>query len=172
MSEPALPPSSPEQVVLITRTHWIRYVAPGIVCIVLLCIGTAFIALSGIILLIPMAAATLYVIGAALVLLSWHKFFHMFFSERMRIIIVTSKRVIYLHMRLYLSSHEHEIPLRRIHDVSVRRIGFITYLLNYGSVCFEAPVSHEESMERCLPYIPHPDTVGETIAGLLPTALE
>jgi hypothetical protein len=111
-------------------------------------------------------------VGAALVLLAYHKFFHMYFSERMRTIIVTNKRVIYLFTRLYMMTHEHEIPLRRITDVSVQRIGFITYLLNYGSICFEAPIGQEESLRRCIPYVPHPDHVSEIIAGLLPAAMD
>ncbi len=165
-------PLAQEHVVLVTRAHWARYVASGCVCLLLLLVGVLFIVLAASIELMALAAGILYLLGATLVLLAYHKFFHMFFSERMRTIIVTSKRVIYLHLRLYLAAHEHEIPLRRIHDVSVRRVGLITYLLNFGSICFEAPVNREESLERCLPYVPHPDRVGETIAGLLPAAIE
>ncbi|GEM_PF-1361333 len=161
-----------EHVLLVTNAHWVRYVPSTIISMFLLLMGIFFLSLTSTIVLLPGAATTIYILGAALILLAYHKFFHMYFSERMRTIIITDKRVIYLHTRLYMAAHEHEIPLRRIHDVSVERIGFITYLLNCGFICFEAPIGPEESVKRCIPFVPHPDRVGELIVGLLPAATD
>jgi hypothetical protein len=164
---------APEHIALALRAHWARYVIPCLVCAILLLAGLLLIAAAGLLTAFPLMAVALYLVGVALVLVGYHKFFHMFLGERMRTIIVTNKRVIYLYIQLYRTAYEHEIPLRRITDMSVHRTGIITYLLNFGSICFDAPnTTDDTTIRRCIPFVPKPDQVSEAIASLLPAAIE
>lgn len=156
-----------ERMVFVTRAHWIRLVPQSLLCALLACAG-GFIAVLGV-LVFPVLSvgAAAYVLGAAVLLFTYHKFFHMALSERLRSILVTNKRVIYLYPQLFFAENEYEIPLRRITDVSVQKVGLMRNLLDFGTLCFEAPGA-QGAVRRCIPYVPHPELVAERIAALLP----
>ena len=86
----------------------------------------------------------------------------------MRSIIVTNKRVIYFNDNLFFAENEHEVPLRRITDVTVQKIGIMRNILNFGTLCFDASPTGEPTMRRSIPNVPKPERIAEAIASLLP----
>jgi hypothetical protein len=163
-------PEAHEQLVFAATAHWVRYVPQSFICGLLAFTGCILASLSWVILRFsPVGAAIAYGIGTAILLFTYHKFFHMILSERMRSIVVTNKRVIYMYPQLFFAENEYEIPLRRITDVSVQKVGLICSLLDYGTLCFEAPGS-DTAVRRCIPYVQHPEYVAQRIAALLPPA--
>lgn len=154
-----------------TYCHWIRYVQPAAVCIILGAIGVVFAVLAS--MAVPEAlllAQFLYGVGTLLLLFAYHKFFHTFLSEKLRCILLTNKRVIYFDNHLFLAENEHEIPLRRITDVSIEKIGLMSNLLNYGTLCFDASPTGDTILRRSIRRVPKPHRLTALIGQLLPAA--
>lgn len=159
-----------ERLAFAATAHWARYLPQSFICVLLAFAGSLIAILGAIVISsFPAVAAVAYVLGTAILLFAYHKLFHMILSERLRSIVITNKRVVYLYSQLFFAENEYEIPLRRITDVSVQKVGIVRNLLDYGTLCFEAP-GGEGAIRRCIPYVPRPEFVAERIAALLPPA--
>lgn len=132
------PTREPERLVDAFSTHWIKYVAPLIVYSILMVLTfTVFILakLAGNI--APWLAIMSFLVGFILMLGAHHWFFHRVFSEFMMLIIVTSRRFVFLRDTILVRDDMHEISLERILAVRAKKRGIIQNVLNYGSLWFD-----------------------------------
>ncbi len=148
--------STGETLIVAINDHWIKFVVP--VCIYMLLAGISVV-------LFLLAGATayhyawftsgVYLVALLLFLVTHHWFFAMLLSEANERILVTDKRVIHRQMRLFVYDDINEFSFDKMKTVEARKKGFLQNVLQYGSLVFE------KSFEIKL--VPHPDRVARQI---------
>lgn len=144
-------------------THWVKYV-PKTLAYTLIGIFAITLMIAGwnIDIAFPLIAEAVFLIGALLFLFCHHLLFHLYFSEQMIDVIVTSKRIIYFNDCLFTCDDEHEIPLKKIAGVEVQQHGLMQNMLNYGVLWFDTGGGAAD-LRRSIPHVARPDEVAETI---------
>lgn len=148
-------------------THWIKYIGPGILYVLLT--GTS-------VLLFSLAGASAHsaeglshvTFFAALILMLvvHHWFFHSVMSEGMVDIIITNKRIISMRDCLFFCEDMHEVHIERIRAVEAQEHGLLQNILRYGNLWFDTGGSGMDktaTIER----VPHPHTRAKTIMSML-----
>ncbi len=159
-------PSSDERLIEALNTHWIKFVAPlslyvvlGMICII---VTLSFGAAGG---NNPLTMSIF--LGFVLLLTVVHHWsFNRILSEGMVDLMVTNKRIIYLESHLWFQDQMHEIALGQLQGVQAHKHGILQNLLRYGDLWFDTGGS-EITKNRTICRIPHPHRVARTIMQLL-----
>ncbi len=148
--------SKGEHVVWITKEHWIKYVRPCFIYALLM--GISF-------LLFSLAQAgnanqvalsyVFFFCAIALILFTHHWFFWLLLGEMQARIIVTNKRVISIHERLFLRDDMIEIAFEKMKTVEAHKTSFVQNLLRYGTLQFETGAK--------ITLVPHPNDAAKKI---------
>lgn len=148
-------------------THWVKYVSRTLIYNLIGAFGIGLMIIAwNIDLVFPLLSAAVFLIGGFLFLLCHHLLFHLYLSEQLIDIIVTSKRIIYFNDRLFTCDDEHEIPLRKIAAVEIQQHGIIQNILDYGVLWFDTGGGTVD-LRRSIPHVAHPDAVAEVINAQL-----
>jgi uncharacterized membrane protein YdbT with pleckstrin-like domain len=158
-----------EQLVRAFGTHWIKYVGPF--CIYLLLTSVSLL-LFFLVATFPAErplwlAHIVFLMALTLLLFAHHRFFHKLLSEYMEDVIITTKRIIYLEACIFFCDDTHEIPFERIHGVEAQKHGIIQNLLGYGSIWIDTGGSTSLDVARVIPRVPHPEKVVKDILRVL-----
>lgn len=149
-------PSVGESLVALIHDHWIKYVVPVTVYVLL---GAASVVL------FLFAGWTAYhyigltdvafLVALFLLLMAHHWFFAMLLSESNECIVVTDKRVIHMQTRLFFYEDINEIAFDKMKTVEARKKGLLQNVLRYGSLVFEKGFEVRR--------VPHPNRVAKHI---------
>lgn len=153
---PLTPIADGEHVVWVSSEHWIKYLKPTIIYILLFAISVMLFFLAGYSAYHQMFLSHgLFLAAILLFLLVHHWFFWVLLGETEAHIIVTNKRVIHLHQRLFLEDEMIEIAFEKMKTVEAHKNGFLESVLRYGTLQFESgAVIH---------LVPHPNEVAKKI---------
>ena len=149
-----------EKLVFVRRQHWMCYVAPVAICLLVLIIGLLLLSFSSF--GTPertVIAQIVFFLGFSIVLCSYHALLHTLLSAYSTVVICTTKRVIHFKQRLFFVDDREEIHLNRIHTVEARQRGILQSLFHCGSIWFDA-------MEH-ISYIAHPHRTVKEITHVL-----
>lgn len=152
-----------ERLLYAKSTHWVKYIQKTLLysLVGLFGLSLIFIAIQ-LFSAAPILAGAVFLIGFMIFLICHHLVFHLYFSEQLIDILVTSKRIIYFNDCLFTCDDEHEVPLAKIAGVEVQKHGFISNLLNYGILWFDTGGSSVD-LKRSIPNVPHPDELSQII---------
>ncbi len=144
-------PKPREKLVRVIDEHWVVYVAPMIVCVLLLISGFLLLTLS------QYAVhhsewmwLTSFVLGFGLVLGSLHGIFWVVLGETISQIVITNRRVVRFHDVILLREDMMEVSFEKMKTVEASKHGVLQSILNYGTLHFEN-AAHIE-------YVPHPNS--------------
>ncbi len=127
-----------ETLVSVVNEHWIKYVFPVVMYVLLLGISLLLFILAGITAHHYMwLSHVTFVAGLLLFLLTHHWFFMVLLSESLDRIIITNRRLIRLQYRLILHEDVLEVSFEKMKTVNAQKEGFLQNVLNYGSLLFE-----------------------------------
>ena len=147
-------------------THWIKYLAPTLILVLLAGTSILLFYLAGLSAHHSEALSHSSFISALLLLLIVHHwFFHKIMSEAMVDILITNMRFIYMKDCLLFCEDMHELSLERVRAVEAREHGVLQNIFRYGSLWFDTGGS--DIGTRLIPLIPHPHRKAKEIMQLL-----
>jgi hypothetical protein len=153
---PATSSSGFERVLLITNQHWVTYIVPVMIAIIIGIAGLFLYILAGYTAHHAMwISHAALILGLGLVLLAHHWIFHRILSKIADVIIITNDRVIDMRIRLLLHEAMFEVQLGKVQSVTASKRNILATLLNYGDIEFKPSGS--------LQYIPYPQRVAREI---------
>lgn len=159
--------SAGEYSVLAISTHWVKYVMPTVIYLLLFPVGMAFFIVAAMNAREYDGVANLLFISAFFLLcVVHHWYFHRIMSEAMVDLVVTNKRVIYCLDSLLRFDDMHEFSLRNLIAVQAQKHGIIQNLLRYGSLWIDTGGSASTDRGATIPLIPHPHYVAQQITAL------
>ena len=145
-----------EHLIRIKSQHWIKYIFPAFVYLVLTVVSVLLFVLSGITVHHSMWLSHLAFVAALLLFLGTHHwFFLLLLSESSAHIIVTNHRVIMIRDRMLLDEEMNEYAFDKMKTVAAHKDGFWQTILRYGSLQFESGPD--------VRYVPHPNSVARDI---------
>lgn len=148
--------NEPERLVAAFSTHWIKYIAPITIYVILMILTFIIYLLAQLAgNAAPWLAITSFLVGFLLMLSVHHWFFHRAFSEFMMLAIITSRRFVFLRDTILVRDDMHEISLERILAVRAKKRGIIQNILDYGSLWFDTGGTTMEN-SPIIPQISHP----------------
>ncbi len=146
-----------ETLVALTSEHWIRFVGPVLLAVVLT--GTA-------VLLYLLAGVTAHhndllsdlalLGGTVLLLLAHHWVFMTLLGDSLDCIIVTDRRLLRIQYTPILHEDILEISFEKMKTVDARKQGLVQNVLNYGTLYFETKLA-------TIPMVPHPNRLARVI---------
>ncbi|PIR53708.1 hypothetical protein COU75_04690 [Candidatus Peregrinibacteria bacterium CG10_big_fil_rev_8_21_14_0_10_42_8] len=161
-------PESDEKIIMAISTHWIKYVLPTIIFIIIFSASTTFFIISGIAAKdSPVMAIVILFTGMILMYLVVHWFFHRLLSEAMEDIIVTTKRVIWIKESLFQIDDVRQIPLTNIQGVESQKRGLLQTVLRYGSLWFDTGGTITTDQNAIMTEVPHPNDVAREINTII-----
>lgn len=150
------PPPPEETLVRAVGQHWVKYVFPTFVYLILLTVSVLLFVLAGVAAHHYMWLSHLTFVAALLLfLLSHHWFFLVILSESMAHIIVTNRRVILMRDRLMMHEQMMEYSYDKMKMVEADKYGFLQSILQYGSLQFGSGSG--------IPLVPHPNRIAKDI---------
>lgn len=150
------PSTNGERLITIRSQHWIKYVLPAFVYIVLIAMSILLFVLAGRTAHHSMWLSHLAFVAALILFLGTHHwFFLVLLSESSAHIIVTSHRVIMMQERILLHEEMTEYAFDKMKTVSSHKNGLLQTILRYGSLRFESGPD--------VRYVPHPNRVARDI---------
>ncbi len=144
-----------EKLICYTPEHWIKYVFPSILYLILVYGGAMLLYLAMISWDGQITYLILLLIGVLLLTAVHHWFFWFLLAESQACIIVTNKRVIYLHSGLLWSEEMIEVAYEKMKTVEAHKRTILQSILNFGTLQFEPMVKIKR--------IPHPGTMARQI---------
>ena len=161
-------PSRNEETILVFSTHWIKYVLPSSIYLLMMAVSFALFIIAG---------STAYereglsivcfCIGSLLMITVHHWYFHRLLSEAMIDIIVTTKRVIYLKNNLLFNDDMREFSMERLIAVEAQKHGLWQNLFRYGSLRFDTGGSASTDRSNIIHLVPHPHRITKEITRKL-----
>jgi len=146
------PSSSNEKLIGIVSQHWIKYLFPVFLYVILLSVSILLFVLAGITAHHTMwLSHTAFIIALLLFLFTHHWFFIMLLCESSSHIVITDHRVVWLHDRLFIDEHMMEYAYEKMKTVEASKHGLLQTILRYGSLKFEGGTG--------IPLVPHPNRV-------------
>ncbi len=145
-----------EDLIFISKEHWIKYVFP--------CFLYGVLMGGGVLLLSVAAAGTpasfgvsgfLFVLALLLLIITQHWFFWFLLAESQAHIIVTNKRVVHIRESLLWREEMLEITFEKMKTVESHKKNILQYVLNYGTLQFESATK--------IRHVPHPGTLAREI---------
>lgn len=147
-----------ERLMRCTNGHWIQYVPPILVTLLLSAAATAlYVAAYSFVESAPGQARIFLFLALIVSLAVCHWFFHFALSEHVSDILLTNKRLLRLERRLWLFDGVDETVLVKIKVVDVKKRGFLRQIFNYGDLWFDT------SGGVLLRYVPDPKGWAEDI---------
>ncbi len=144
-----------ERLLFLTDEHWIKYVFPSIVYAIITVAGIAL--LSSFFATSAESGISMVTFPAGLILLTsvHHWFFWFLMAESNVDIIVTDKRVVYIHAGLLFAEDTIEISFEKLKAMQVHKTTILQSILNYGTLDFEGKAQ--------IAHVPHPGTIARKI---------
>lgn len=153
----AAPSPEGERLIRIVNEHWIKYVVPVFVFLVLIAMSLFLFVVAGMSAYHVMWASHLAFIPAVLLMMmAHHWFFIMVLSEVADCIIVTDKRLIQLKIRLLQHDAMVDVAFDKMKTVEASKEGLLQNILNYGTL-------HFEGAKAAIKLVPHPNSVARDI---------
>lgn len=152
------PPTSikGEKLIRIIGQHWIKYIFPVFVYLVLLSVSMLLFILAGTTAHHSMALSHLSFIVALILFLTTHHWFFLFLlCESAAHIIITNRRIVWMHDRLFLDEQMVEYAFDKMKTVGSHKHGILQTILRYGTLQFESGAD--------IPLIPHPNSIAKDI---------
>ncbi len=150
-----------EHVVRVTDEHWVKYVAPVLISILLFAIAFLLFVLAGITAHhYALLSGTAYIAALLLFLITHHWFFMVLLSESLDKIIITNRRLMRVQYRLIFHEDILEVSFEKMKTVEARKRGFIQNLLHYGTLYFETKLA-------AVPLVPHPNRIAKVIQEVM-----
>lgn len=155
MGEPIV--HSGEHLVVITDEHWIKFVGPVLLFVLLLGVSLLLFYFAGL-----SAHHTMWLSHGTLLiamfvfLMTHHWFFMVLLSEAMDRIIVTNRRLFRMKYRLLFTEDILEISFEKMKTVDATKTGILQNLLRYGTLSFETKLAS-------ISLIPHPNKLAQII---------
>jgi hypothetical protein len=148
-------------------THWVKYVIPSLVYVLLLSVSVLLFILAEVTVhhLMWLSHVSLF-LALFLFLLVHHWFFHRLLSEAMVDIIITSRRLMFLESNIFFRDDMHEVALNNIQGVEAHKHGLLQNFLHYGSLWFDTGGTSLEG-GKLIPLVPHPHHRAQQITNLL-----
>ncbi len=143
-----------EKLVRIVGEHWMKYVGPLVITLLFTAGSAALIVFyyfSPV--SFPLFMNGVYLFALVLFFFVYHWFFLFLFSDANSQIILTTRRVIYIHHTLFFDETMEEIAYKEVKSVRAETKGLLHNVLKYGNVIFEPGphiimVSHPNSMVK------------------------
>ena len=144
-----------ETLIAVYHEHWIKYVFPVFLYVILMTAG--FILLYGAVLSVTSIAVfyTLLIIAIILLFGTHHWFFWYLLAESQAHIIITNRRVVYVHENILLEEQMLEVTFEKMKTVEAHKENFLQSVLNYGTLQFESSTKIKR--------VPHPGTIARQI---------
>jgi hypothetical protein len=141
-----------ERLISITSQHWIKFVLPVFIYIVLASVSVLLFILAGTEAHHrPWLSGIAFVTALLLFHFTHHWVFIMLLSESTTHIIVTNNRVILMRDRVFIDEELTEYAFEKMKTVEAKKHGILQTLLRYGSIGFESGAE--------ISYIRHPNRV-------------
>lgn len=163
-------PRTPEGERLIDAfsTHWIKYVVPVLLFVLLMGTSLLFFYFAGLsVRNSEFVSHVCFFIGLVLMLITHHWFFHQVMSEGMVDILITNKRIISMRDCLLFCEDMHEVNLDRIRAVEAQEHGFLQNVLRYGNLWFDTGGSEMNTATATIERVPHPHRRAKIIMNLM-----
>lgn len=144
-----------EQLISISLEHWIKYVFPCI--LYLLLTGAAIFLLSVAIFTVSsiLGFSAFFLLGLFVLVCTHHWFFWFLLAESKACIIVTNKRVVHIRHRLLWHEQIIDVAFDKMKTVEAHKTTLLQSLLNYGTLRFESAAA--------IKYVPHPANLARQI---------
>ena len=154
------PEPKQERLLTLTDEHWMIYVVPVLICLLLLGASMLFYYIAGVTVFhSDWLWQTSFVFASAFLLLSLHGLFLILLGESVSQIVITSKRVVRFHDVIMFREEMLEVSFEKMKTVEARKKGIVRTLLNYGTLHFEN--------NAMIDYVPHPNRVARDIEQML-----
>jgi len=145
-----------EKVIRVISEHWIKYVFPCFVFGILGSVSALLFLLAGYTAHHAMWLSHLSFIAALLLfLLTHHWFFTKLLGETMTHVIITNRRVVWIHESIFQREHMVEYAYEKMKTVEAKKSGIVQTVLRYGTIAFESGAD--------IRYVPHPNHVAKEI---------
>lgn len=145
-----------EKLIRIVNQHWIKYVFPAFVYLMLFTVSMLLFVLAGVTAHHSMWLSHItFAIALILFLGTHHWFFLVLLCESASHIMVTNNRVIWMHDRLFLDEQMSEYAFHKMKSVDATKKGMLQTVLRYGSLRFENGAK--------IPLVPHPNRIAKDI---------
>jgi hypothetical protein len=149
-------PPSQEQLLRVLHEHWVKYIVPFFVAILLF-------GLSGLLFILAalsnhhsnVLAALAYMGSLSLLIFALHWFFIFLLSEASAHIIITNHRVVHLRARLFVRDDILNISYEKMKHIRAEKRGLLQNILRYGSLNFEGGAT--------VHLVPHPNKAARDI---------
>lgn len=143
-------PASGETIIRVMSEHWIKYVFPVCLYLVLTAVSVLLFLFAG------MTAHhqtwlsyAAFIAALLLFLIAHHWFFVKLLSESMTHIVITTRRVIWLRESLFVHERMMEYAFEKMKTVEAGKQGLLQTILRYGTISFEGGAA--------IPFVPHPN---------------
>lgn len=161
-------PEASEELIMAISTHWIKYVMPTVIFIIIMSSSITFFILASVIARQSAFIAILVLFtGMILMYLVLHWYFHKLLSEAMEDIIITTKRVIWIREALFQIDEMRQIPLKNIQGVETQKHGIVQTILHYGSLWFDTGGTITTDENAIMTLVPHPNNVAKEINAII-----
>lgn len=154
LAKPLLVPN--EYLICISPEHWIKYLFPSFLYVALMVSGGILVSVAA--LSAPSGLSfftTLFLPALLLLFVTHHWFFWFLLAETQAHIIVTNRRVVYIHESLLWREEAVEVSFEKMKTVEAHKKNIMQSLLNYGTLQFESATTIKR--------VPHPGTLAKNI---------
>lgn len=153
---PSGTPQNGERLIRIVDKHWIKYVFPVFVYIVLIGVSFLLFYLSGLSAYHTMWLSHVALIaGLSLLLLTHHWFFLRLLSEALDCTVITNQRSIHFETHLLFHDDMRENSFDKMRTVEAYHEGLLQNILHYGTLRFQGGID--------ISLVPHPHRVAKEI---------
>lgn len=157
-----------EDIVRAFSTHWIKYVTPSCIFVIVISASSAMLVAAGMSASSsPILTHVLLFLGLILTYLSLHWYFHKLLSEAMEDIVITTRRIIWIKEALFAVDEMRQIPLSNIQGVEARKHGIFQTVLGYGNLWLDTGGTVTTDENAIIDQVPHPNRVAGEINKLL-----
>lgn len=157
-------PEAGERLVKVVYEHWIRFIGPLLLAVVLIGISLLLYVLAGV-------SAHHYawltnvalIAGMSLFCFTTHWFFLVLLGDSLDCMLITNKRLLRMQYRPFSREDVLEISFQKMKTVDAEKKGILQNLLRYGTLHFETNLAS-------IPYVAHPNRVAKTIQEVMNNA--
>lgn len=160
-----------EQLIEAVSTHWMKYARPLAIMIFLLPVSITLVITPGIFFdQFQLGAYTPFFLGLLLLSTVIHWGFHRLLNESMVDVIITNRRVIYLHSSPLFKDVIREFHMERIRAVEGRKAGIFQNIFGYGSLSVNTEGSGFRQAESIVKFMPRPNEYSQKIIAAMEQA--
>jgi|GEM_PF-2835170 len=153
-----------EKLVEAVSTHWMKYVLPFALMLLLVSVAIVVIALPTLFFnQLQVGVYTPFFSGLILLTLIVHWGFHRLLNESMIDVIITNRRVIYLQSSPLINDVMREFHMERMRAVEGRKVGLLQNIFDYGSLSVNTEGSGFHEEQSIVQFMPHPNRYSQKI---------